>query len=212
MSKWSFFILCLLILSGCDSLISSKTSNQSSIREIALSENEEVIFSLLADRIFYFEFQDRTKQFQSIEIGVEYYYYGELVESMGGLKMGANDPELDSGDERVRLLFTIDSNEEGQELLLDGSLRLLFDSGSSGSTDYSFSRDLVERGANSWGYLFEEQEEVILDKKMYSAYFVENIEKDYMRSFDLDVALQPNTDFEHVYLYYIEISEKPLVD
>ncbi|WP_332633741.1 hypothetical protein [Halalkalibacter flavus] len=180
------------------------------MNEITLSENEEVMFSLLADQIFYFEFHEREKQFQSIEVRVEYYHYGELVENIGGMKMGANDPEAEVEDERVRFLFTFDTKEEGDDLAVSRTLKLLYDRGAAGSTDYSITREGTNRGASSWGYLFDRFDEFPVGEKVYTAYFVENVEAAHLKSFDYEEAIYPNNEYEHVFLYYVKIDDDPL--
>ncbi|KHF41776.1 hypothetical protein [Halalkalibacter okhensis] len=209
--KWIASLMSILLLAGCDSLISSSIDrNEKVMKEITLSENEEVMFSLLADQIYYFEFQDRLKQFQSVEIGVDYYHYGELIDSMGGMKIGANHPELEGKDERARFLFTLDSLEEGEDLTFSGTLKVLFDSGSAGSTGYSFNREGVKRGASSWGYLLDQFDDVPIGEKVYTAYFVENVESEHLRTLNYEEAIQQNDEYEHLFLYYVQIEDEPL--
>ncbi|WP_332691213.1 hypothetical protein [Halalkalibacter lacteus] len=209
MKKWGLVFLCLFILSACDSLTKASFLNQKPLNEISLSENEEIIFSILAERIFYLDFKDSNKEFRSVEVGVDYYQNGEIVEKNGGLMINANDLELEQKDERARILFTMDREENEGNLSVYGDLKIMYDSGSSGSSSYSLERKGTERGSSSWGYLVDEIEDVTYDKKNYVAYYVENVESNVMRSFDLEVATKPNQDYEHVYMFYVIISDEP---
>jgi hypothetical protein len=208
MKTWSAVFLCLLFLSACESLTTTSFTKQKPLNEMTLSENEEVIFSLLAERIYYLDFKDSKKKFRSIEVGVDYYHYGELVEKSVGLIMGANEPEMEDG--RARFLFTMDTLENEGNLSVYGDFNIIYDSGSSGSSSYSLEREGTDRGSSSWGYLTEQIDEINYGKKNYVAYYVENVEPNIMRSFDPEFAVTPNQEYEHVYMYYVTVSDEPL--
>ncbi|MFC0473406.1 hypothetical protein ACFFHM_23590 [Halalkalibacter kiskunsagensis] len=210
MRKWSAVLLCTLFLTACESLTTTGLTKQKPLNEVTLSENEQVIFSLLADRIFYLDFKDSKKEFRSIEVGVDYYHYGELVEKNGGMIMGANDPEMELEEKRARFLFTMNTQEGDENISVYGNLNVIYNSGSSGSTSYSFEREGTARGSSSWGYLVDQIDEITYDEKNYVAYYIENVESNTMRSFDSEVAVTPNQEYEHVYMYYVAISDKPL--
>ncbi|GAE24834.1 hypothetical protein JCM9140_787 [Halalkalibacter wakoensis JCM 9140] len=196
-----------LLLTGCDSLRTSISSEQTTMKEIVLTENEQVIFSMLADQIFYFDFTDDSGDFQTIEVGVDYFHYGNLVESLPGMTMATNDRESELRDERARFLFTMNKEEKDNHLEMNGTLKILFDSGSSGSSTYSFTREGAEVGALSRGYLIDRLDHIPIGEKIYVAYYVENSDS-FIRAFDHELALKPNDDYEHVLFYYVKMDNE----
>jgi hypothetical protein len=209
MKKWLFILSVLLVISGCESITTVGGNDAKSFREIKLSENEKVIFSLLADQIFYFDYIDKSKKFRQIEVGVDYFYYGKLAESSGGLIVSANDPETEWEDERARFLFTLQADELDEEMNLKGEMSVIFDSGTTNSSEYSYPRSNKQRGFRTAGYMLDEIDELSYGEKIYIGFYAENVESDSMRSFDPVVAVEPNDQFEHVYLYYVIIHEAP---
>ncbi|TWI57902.1 hypothetical protein [Halalkalibacter nanhaiisediminis] len=206
------FVFVFVLLTGCETLSSSSFSTDSrAFSEMPLSENEQLIFSMLADQIFYLQFVDRNKEFRSMEVGLDYYYYGELTESVGGMKIGANDPEIEGEKERSRVLFTFNKEESKGQSLISGEMKVM-DDGGSGHSPYSFSHPGgMESVSSTHGYLFDRLEgDVPYGEKIYVAYHVENNESNSMRSFDMNIALQPNDDFEHLYAYYVIIDDEAL--
>lgn len=201
-----------VLQTGCEALSSSSFSMDSrTLSEMPLSENEQLIFSMLADQIFYFQFVDRSKEFRSMEVGLDYYHYGELTESVGGMKIGANDPEIEGEKERSRVLFTFNKEESKGQSLISGEMKVM-DDGGVGHSPYSFSHTGdIEEVISTQGYLFDQLEgDVPYGEKIYVAYHVENNESNSMRGFDMDIALQPNDDFEHLYAFYVIIDDEAL--
>ncbi len=210
MKKALLALIAFVLLASCET--SSFSTDSRTLSEMPLSENEKLIFSLLADQIFYFQFLDRNKEVRSIEVGLDYYHYGELTETVGGMKLGANDPEIEQETERSRILFTFNKEESGGQSLISGEMTIMDDGGSSIDSPYSFSHPGgIEGVTSTQGYLFDQQEgDIPYGEKIYVAYYVENIESNVMRSFDLESALQPNDDFEHLYAFYMIIDDQPL--
>ncbi|MFC0558171.1 hypothetical protein [Halalkalibacter alkalisediminis] len=208
MKQSILFLMCLLSITGCDTLLTAGGGESERLREITLSENEQVIFSLLADELFYIEYMDRSKQFRSLEIGVDYFHYGELSEESGGITLAANNPDFETEDDRARFLFTMDWEASGDSPSVQGEMIIFYDSGTTGSSSYSFSRPTLEQGGRTRGYLLEQIDKIPYGEKLYVAYLAENVNSNSMKTFDLEQVTTPNDEYEHVYLYYVMVNQE----
>lgn len=208
MKRLLLIIMVVFGVIGCDALTTAGGSSSEKINEVSLTKNEKVIFSLLADEIYYVEYVDPSKQFRSIGIGVDYYHYGLRSEEGGEITVGANDPEMDWDDDQARFLITKNWDEGEKESLVHGELSIILDSGTIGSGTYSYVRKNSERGIRSSGYLVDAIDEISYGEKVYVGYSIENVESDSMRSFDLELATTPNDEYEHTYLFYVIINQE----
>lgn len=72
----AFFLLSLLALGGCD----ENSAKSNTISETKLTEREKGILLVAADKSFVFDFKT-DKNFKELEVWVEKYEFGKLVES-----------------------------------------------------------------------------------------------------------------------------------
>ncbi|GAE33523.1 hypothetical protein [Halalkalibacter akibai] len=209
MEKWLIAFV-LILLPGCEALTSEAVSETEEIREIPLSENEKLLFSMLADEWFYIDYHNSSETFNLVEVGVEHYHYGRLVESNKMLTKHHQIKEVN--DKRFRLLLTMEAEKimEEESLLLHGGFNVMYESLPKETSNFEFLRSQPKRDVHSSGYLVDEIKGIHSGEKVYVAYISEYGDMETRGNFDQKRAILPNDEYEHVYMYYLIIDKETL--
>ncbi|MFK3937742.1 hypothetical protein ACI2JA_09570 [Alkalihalobacillus sp. NPDC078783] len=198
--KYIYILSLGILLMGC-------SQTELTIKEAELTDNEEILFDSIGKETYLFDLEGELKKGKAMSVGVEEYIYGELKDDRVLLSLGksANEDE-ERVEENYKKLFIMLNEDDDSQMSVD--VRVSSESGfyslasaEIGSINveekaYSSDENIGEEALNLMG----ENEE---DERTYIAHLAISPNGAF-RSFDIEHAIQPNDDYEFLYLFYVE--------
>ena len=193
-----------MMITGCSA------DSTLTITDTDLSNNEEILFDAIAKETYLFDLEGSLPVGKEMNIGVDYYEFGELIEEKSIFGVGrSHDEDEEFKEEYEKLFISLTEDESTDEV----SLNVIVKSKNGSYSNFTELGELnVEGKAFSSGSLLkDENNEIKLseetsDEKNYLASFTISQDSTF-RGFDLEHATQPNQDYEFMYLFNVQLQD-----